>query len=273
MVVPSDCPVCAGTFHVLLGLPSPAHKLQLLAQSHCAHCWRPLLLPRAWPGPRPALLPPAQPADRTLRVAQCGHVFHGSCAGEVEGRCPLCRAHIQTLTPMHVLQEAKCICGSKESEDGAQVERPREQSPERLREEDEEEEEVNNNEAGGDDSAIPFPNRMTSTPNKNQEEHQEPEPMEEVHEESLPLDNPPAAKKPRDETPEKGPTETTLPTAPPPSPEKENPENSSEEALPTLLMSDLDAVEESVDSLQESLRAAAEALRRLLNDDDYDEEE
>ena len=108
------CTACSRAYEVVIYGPAdvdargfdPDAPLKLLDQTHCARCWRPLLLtppPRDWSGlVRATQLPPGCPRDRSLRVAgSCGHVFHSCCI--VESRhCRACRELIRDVRPLVV---------------------------------------------------------------------------------------------------------------------------------------------------------------------------
>jgi hypothetical protein len=74
-------------------------RLKILEQAHCAHCWRPLRVTSAWPGPRESHRPPYG-NGRHMLVANCGHVFHGACAVK-PSHCPKCFVFIAELIPLN----------------------------------------------------------------------------------------------------------------------------------------------------------------------------
>ena len=79
--------------------PSKLRDFKLLEQTSCGHCWRPLKVRKAWPGPRESQRPPYG-NGRFLFVAQCGHIFHGACVTK-SPKCKVCLAEIQDLCQVH----------------------------------------------------------------------------------------------------------------------------------------------------------------------------
>jgi hypothetical protein len=82
------------------------HNLKLLEQAHCAHCWRPLKIASSWPGPKESQRPPYGNGS-SIMVAQCGHLYHGTCAGKAS-HCALCFSSIQKLIPLHYQELPRC---------------------------------------------------------------------------------------------------------------------------------------------------------------------
>ena len=105
---------CDDAVHVYYMKPASSdEKMKLMYQAHCARCWRPLKYNSKWPGPRKHQRPPFETgsADLTnpgnfatkprLSIANCGHIFHSSCASASMPKCPTCLVHIETLRPFH----------------------------------------------------------------------------------------------------------------------------------------------------------------------------
>lgn len=95
-------------------------KLKLMEQAHCARCWRPLVTnTEEWPGPRLDRLPPANPADRSLTVANCGHVYHSSCVPDLS-HCSACHQVIAEMKSLVIQVVAEKVEESdkQESETG-----------------------------------------------------------------------------------------------------------------------------------------------------------
>ena len=96
-----QCSTCSEAVHVYHDQKSLLkNNLKLLEQAHCAHCWRPLRVPNAWPGPREGQRPPYGNGAGAIVVAQCGHIYHGNCASKLS-HCGLCFASLQKLIPLH----------------------------------------------------------------------------------------------------------------------------------------------------------------------------
>ena len=107
------CSTCHEVVHVT-SVKSPGLKhLKLLEQAHCAHCWRPLRIAIAWPGPREAERAPYG-NGLSIVVAQCGHLYHGTCSGKVT-HCTVCFAKIQKLVQLHYQEGSSSLDRSQPS--------------------------------------------------------------------------------------------------------------------------------------------------------------
>ena len=96
---PCTCSTCSEIIHVYYDKSSTVKPLKLLEQAHCGHCWRPLRVASTWPGPRRGQSQPYG-NGRSIVVAQCGHLYHGNCAGKAT-HCALCFSTLEKLVPLH----------------------------------------------------------------------------------------------------------------------------------------------------------------------------
>ncbi len=119
---PCTCSTCSETIHVYYDKSSAVKPLKLLEQAHCGHCWRPLRVATSWPGPRRGQSQPYGNggSGRSIVVAQCGHLYHGNCAGKAS-HCALCFSTIEKLVPLHYQERSnRPDCRSK-SQQGSKV--------------------------------------------------------------------------------------------------------------------------------------------------------
>ena len=111
---PCPCSACSEVVHVYYDQKSLLRNdLKLLEQAHCAHCWRPLRVPTAWPGPREGQRPPYGNGG-SMVVAHCGHIYHGYCASKLS-HCGLCFSSLKKLTPLRYEAMTKCHTSSSET--------------------------------------------------------------------------------------------------------------------------------------------------------------
>lgn len=129
---PCTCSTCSETIHVYYDKSSAVKPLKLLEQAHCGHCWRPLRVATSWPGPRRGQSQPYGNggSGRSIVVAQCGHLYHGNCAGKAS-HCALCFSTIEKLVPLHYQERSnRPDCRSK-SQQGSKVDSRKDVSSDR----------------------------------------------------------------------------------------------------------------------------------------------
>ena len=105
---PCTCSTCSEIIHVYYDKSSTVKPLKLLEQAHCGHCWRPLRVASSWPGPRRGQSQPYG-NGRSIVVAQCGHLYHGNCAGKAT-HCALCFSTLEKLVPLHYQERSNRDC-------------------------------------------------------------------------------------------------------------------------------------------------------------------
>ena len=114
------CSTCSDVVHVYCKKSSAMKHLKLLEQAQCAHCWRPLKITSSWPGPKESQRPPYGNGG-SIMVAQCGHLYHGTCVGK-KTHCGLCFSKIQKMVPFHYQEQSgqpKCESKPKSPSESA----------------------------------------------------------------------------------------------------------------------------------------------------------
>jgi hypothetical protein len=101
------CRACSEVVHVYRDQKLLLRNdLKLLEQAHCAHCWRPLRVATAWPGPREGQRPPYGNGS-SMVVAQCGHIYHETCTSKLS-HCGLCFSSLDKMIPLHYQDMSEC---------------------------------------------------------------------------------------------------------------------------------------------------------------------